>query len=130
MKFTALVLAAVSNLFLANIVAAGTVLEEKQLIDGYTVSFRIAPAKAGAEMGGSHDVLVKIDKNGKAVTDAQVNSKAVHPDGNEESRMMMAMGDGYMAGYDLGHAGRHQMMILFKTADGARHRGGVWYNGR
>ena len=43
--------------------------------------------------------------------------------------MMMKMGDWYMAGYNLGHAGNHQVMVLFKTSDGKKHFGGVLYNG-
>jgi len=53
----------------------------------------------------------------------------VHPNGKAESKMMMKMGDWYMAGYDLGHAGRHQVMVLFKTADGKKHFGGTFYDG-
>jgi len=121
--------AAVLGLVFATAVAAGDALDEKQAIDGYAVTFHIAKAKAGMEMGGSHDFMVKIEKDGKAVTNAQVNSKAIHPDGRGETRMMMGMGDSYMAGYDLGHSGKHQIMILFKTADGAKHGGGVWYSG-
>ena len=43
------------------------------------------------------------------------------------NQMMMKMGDWYMAGYDLGHNGQHQLMALFKTADGVKHFGGVYY---
>ncbi len=110
--------------------AAGGMLEEKQIIDGYTVTFHVMPAQPGKEMGGSHDFMVKIEQGVKVVTDAQVNSKVIHPDGKSETKMMMAMGEWYMAGYDLGHTGKHQLMVLFKTADGAKHSGGVWYPGR
>jgi len=37
------------------------------------------------------------------------------------------MGDWYMAGYDLGHAGAHKVMVLFKTEDGQKHFGGITY---
>jgi hypothetical protein len=39
----------------------------------------------------------------------------------------MEIGDWLIAGYDLGHEGKHQLMILFKTADGKKHKGGVYY---
>ena len=37
----------------------------------------------------------------------------------------MKMGGWHMAGYDLGHAGRHQLMILLKTVDGKKQSGSV-----
>jgi len=106
---------------------AGEMLEEKQAIDGYTVTFHVMKAQPGKEMGGTHDFMVKIEKDGKAITDLAVNSKAIHPDGRAESKMMMRMGDWYMTGYGLDHSGKHQLMVLFRTADGARHSGGVYY---
>jgi hypothetical protein len=36
-------------------------------------------------------------------------------------------GDWYMNGYDLGESGEHQLIILFKTPDGKKHHGGVYY---
>ena len=99
----------------------------KKKIDGYAVSFHAMKAKPGKEMGGSHDFMIKVEKNGAIVTDLTANSKVVHPNGKAESKMMMKMGDWYMAGYDLGHKGQHQLMALFKTADGVKHFGGVYY---
>ncbi len=100
---------------------------KKKEIDGYSVSFHIMKAKPGKEMGGSHDFMIKIEKAGKALTDVAINTKVVHPDGSSESKRVMKMGDWHMAGYDLGHKGKHQMMILFKTKDGQKHRGGIYY---
>ena len=37
------------------------------------------------------------------------------------------MGDWYMTGYDLGEKGKHQLIVLFKTSDGKKHKGGVYY---
>lgn len=103
---------------------------EQQLdVDGYRVTFHIMAAQPGKEMGGSHDVMVKLEKDGQGVTDVQINSKVIHPDDRSETRMMMTMGDWFMAGYDLGHEGQHQVMILFKTADGSKHKSGIRYPG-
>jgi hypothetical protein len=96
-------------------------------IDGYTVSFHVMQPPEGMQKGGSHHFMVKVEKDGKVLTDIVVNSKAAHPNGESESKMMMKMGDWYMAGYDLGHKGQHQLMVLFKTADGAKPFGGVYY---
>lgn len=112
------------------LLASDAMLEEKQTIDGYTVTFHVMPAQPGKEMGGSHDFMIKIEKAGKVVRDVVANSKVIHPNNQPESKMMMAMGDWLMAGYDLGHDGRHQLMVLFKTADGAKHQGGVFYGSR
>jgi len=99
----------------------------KKDIDGYDVSFHVMEAKPGKEMGGTHDFMIKVEKNGKALTGIVMNTKVKHPDGSSETKKTMKMGDWLMAGYDLGHKGKHQLMILFKTADGKKHKGGVHY---
>jgi len=96
-------------------------------VDGYQVSFRIMKAPAGMEQGGSHHVMIQVEKDGKALTDLVANSKVQHPNEKSESKMMMRMGDWYMAAYDLSHAGPHQLMVLFKTGDGQKHFVGVNY---
>lgn len=100
---------------------------EKRNVDGYEVSFHVMPAKPGKQMGGSHDFMIKVEKSGKALTGILMNTKVVHPDGKSESKKTMKMGDWHMAGYNLGHAGKHQLMILFKTADGKKHKAGLYY---
>ena len=99
----------------------------KKNIDGYDVSFHVMKAKKGMEHGGSHNLMIKVEQSGKIVSNVKINSKVVHPNGNTESKALMKMGDWHMNGYDLGHQGKHQMMILFKTPDGKKHKGGVYY---
>lgn len=100
---------------------------EKKMIDGFAVSFHVMPATGGMNHGGSHNLMIKVERDGAAVTGYKANSKVIHPDGREESRPLMAMGDWQMAGYDLQESGKSQLMVLFKTADGAKHFGGVFY---
>lgn len=100
---------------------------KKHEIDGYSVSFHVMKAKPGKEMGGTHDFMIKVEKDGQALKNIVMNTKVKHPNGSDESKKTMQMGDWLMAGYNLGHAGRHQLMILFKTADGKKHQGGVYY---
>ena len=102
---------------------------KKKVIDGYEVSFHIMKAPEGMAHGGTHHLMVKVEHDGAIVGLQAVNSKIVHPNGKSESKMMMKMGDWYMAGYDLGHEGAHQVMVLFKTKDGKKHFGGVKYSG-
>jgi len=99
----------------------------KKDIDGYTVSFHAMEVAADMQHGGSHNVMIKIEKDGQLLTGLTANSKVTHPNGKAESKMLMKMGDWYMAGYDLNHEGQHQIMVLFKTADGTKHFGGVYY---
>jgi len=99
----------------------------KKEIDGYTVSFHIMKPREGMQQGGTHNLMVKVEKDGKALTNLLVNSKVSHPNKESESKMLMKMGDWYMAGYDLGHPGPHQIMVLFKTGDGKKHFGGISY---
>ncbi|HFE36795.1 MAG TPA: hypothetical protein ENK06_00065 [Gammaproteobacteria bacterium] len=105
----------------------GGMFLKKKMIDGYEVSFHVMKAKPGKEMGGSHDFMIKVEKDGKVLSDIVMNTKVKHPNGSSETKRTMKMGDWLMAGYDLGHKGKHQMMILFKTADGKKHKGGVYY---
>jgi len=111
----------------------GSSMEEmflkKKKVNGYDVSFHVMKAKPGKEMGGTHDFMIKVEKNGKVVPNIVMNTKVKHPNGSSETKKTMKMGDWLMAGYDLGHEGKHQMMILFKTADGKTHKGGVYYPG-
>ncbi|RMF47020.1 MAG: hypothetical protein D6751_03670 [Deltaproteobacteria bacterium] len=104
----------------------GAFMETKE-VDGYTVTFHVMKAPKGMDKGGTHHLMVKVEKAGKIVPDLIANSKAKHPNGKSESKMLMKMGDWYMAAYDLGHAGRHELMVLFKTPDGAKHFTGVYY---
>ena len=106
--------------------SSGMFLKKKK-IDGYDVSFHVMKAADGMRHGGSHNFMIKVEKNGKALKDVVINSKVVHPDKKSESKMLLKMGDWYMNGYDLDHEGKHQMMILFKTSDGKKHKGGVYY---
>lgn len=99
----------------------------KKIIDGYTVHFYVMKAKPGMEMGGSHDFMIKVEKDGSAIKKLIARSKVIHPDGKSEQKMMMMMGYWYMSGYDLGHKGQHQLMALFKTTDGVKHFGGIYY---
>jgi len=105
----------------------GSFLTTKE-IDGYSVSFHIMKAAKGTDHGGGYRVMIKVEKDGKALTDLVANSKVVHPNGISESKMLMRMGNWYMASYSLEHAGTHQIMVLFKTEDGAKHFGGVDYS--
>ncbi|MDQ6987840.1 MAG: hypothetical protein Q9M25_08570 [Mariprofundaceae bacterium] len=93
----------------------------KTEVDGYTVIFRVMEAKEGMAQGATHHLMIKVEKNGAVVTDLVANSKASHPNDQSESKMMMKMGDWYMAAYDLGHQGLHELTVLFKTADGVKH---------
>jgi len=103
------------------------VFMKKKVIDGYDLSFHVMKAPKGMAQGGTHHVMVQVEQAGKVVGLEAVNSKVTHPNGKSESKMMMKMGDWYMAAYDLGHAGVHKVMVLFKTMDGAKHFGGVNY---
>ena len=102
---------------------------KKQEIDGYTVSFHVMEATDNMRHGGTHNFMIKVEKDGKVLKDVLINSKVIHPNGHSETKGLMRMGDWYMNGYDLGHDGDHQLMILFKTADGVKHKGGVFYSG-
>jgi len=99
----------------------------KKEIDGYTVNFHVMEAQEGMRHGGSHNFMIKVEQNDIVLQDVVINSKVIFPDGKDQSKALMRMGDWYMNGYDLGQKGQYQLMILFKTADGKKHKGGVYY---
>lgn len=101
---------------------------EKKEIDGYSVSFHVMAADEGMNHGGTHNLMIKIEQQGKVLKGVKVNSKVIYPDGSEESKALMSMGDWQMVGYDMQESGKHQLMVLFKTADGKKHFGGLYYN--
>jgi hypothetical protein len=98
----------------------------KKEVDGYEVTFHVMPAKTEMAHGGSHNVMVKIEKDGKEVSDVLINSKVFFPNKTSDSKMLMKMNGWFMNGYDIGE-GRHGIMILFKTADGKKHKASVYY---
>jgi len=97
----------------------------KKQVDGYGVTFHVMPTTKEMN-GGSHHLMVKIEKDGKALSDVMINSKVFFPDKTTDSKMLTRMGDWYMAGYDLGE-GKHGIMILFKTSDGNKHQASIYY---
>lgn len=100
---------------------------EKREIDGYTVQFHVMEVTPKIENGESHNFMIKVDDQGKVLEDLTVNSKIIFPEGEAESKYLKRMGDWYMSGYNLNEKGKYQLIILFKTADGKKHKGGVYY---
>jgi len=99
----------------------------KKEVDGYTVTFHVMPAMGDMKHGGSHNLMVQIEKDGKALSDVLINSKVFFPNSATESKMLMLMDGWYMAGYDMDFQGRYGIMVLFKTADGIKHKASVYY---
>ena len=100
-------------------------------IDGYRVSFHVLKAPEGTQKhGGTYHFMFKVEKDGKVLTHILVNSKVMYSDGQSESKMMMRMGDWYMAGYNLEDKGKYKIMVLFKTSDGKMHFSSMEYQAR
>jgi len=100
----------------------------KKDVDGYVVSFHIMPVKEGMQHGGTHNLMIKVESDGAELSDIMINSKVFYADKSSESKMLMKMGSWYMAGYDLGKAGKHGVMVLFKTSDGKKHKTSIYYS--
>ncbi|MDQ6995195.1 MAG: hypothetical protein Q9M18_06330 [Mariprofundaceae bacterium] len=100
----------------------------KKEIDGYTVTFHVMVAKEGMKQGGSHHLMIRIEQDGAIIKDAVINSKVFLPNKKTDSKMLMKMGDWYMAAYNLNDKGKNGIMILFKTADGKKHKAMVNYS--
>jgi len=102
---------------------------KKAEVDDYTVSFHVMQ-NAARSNGGTHDMMVKVEKDDNPVVIVKANSKVIPSAGRAETKKMMAMGDWFVAGYDLGAPGQQQLMVLFKTKDDKKHFVGVWYPGK
>lgn len=100
---------------------------EKKMIDGYTVSFHVMKVSPDMQHGGTHNFMVKIEEKDNVLGEVVINSKVIAPDGESHSKFLQKMGDWYMNGYDLNKEGKYQLIILFKTPDGKKHSGGVYY---
>ena len=100
---------------------------EERLIDGYLVQFHVMEVSPDMEHKGSHNFMINIEHDGKVLDDVAINSKIIAPDGKSESKYLKKMGDWHMNGYNLADKGKYQLIILFKTADGKKHKGGVYY---
>lgn len=108
---------------------SGMFLERRE-VDGYTVTFHVMPADERMDMGGTHHLMVQVKKDGKFQKKLDINSKVIYPDGEAQFKMLTLMDGWYMAGYDLAHQGRHQLLIMFKGAAGDTHKAGVYYPGK
>ena len=110
---------------------AGDMFLERRTVNGLTVTFHVMEAPPEMNHGGTHNLMIKVERDGSPLTDLAMNSKVVFPgDGSRwDSKQPLHMGDWYMAGYDLGGSGRHQLLVVFRTAEGSRHSAGVYYPG-
>lgn len=68
----------------------------EKIIDDYTVIFHIMKAKPGKEMGGSHDGMIKVAKDGEVLANIVMNTKVKYPDGSTQRKRTMKMGDWLM----------------------------------
>lgn len=98
-----------------------------QVVDGYHVRFHVMAAPEGQMQHGDHHFMIQVMQDGRPVPSIRVNSKVIGPDGRSQSHPMMIMGDWFMAAYDMSAKGRYQLLILFKTPDGKKHKAGVYY---
>lgn len=96
-------------------------------VDGYIVRFNIMQAAGEMNHGGSHNLMLQIEKDGHVLDDVLINSKVFSPNATSASKMLMLMDGWYMAGYDMAQAGRYGIMVLFKTSDGTKHQASVYY---
>ncbi len=121
----------------------GMKMESKDvLVEGVKASFTVMAndehrkmlkdmkMKEDIEPGTTHNVTVvlKDEKTGKEITDAQVNMKVVDPKGKDQVKPlkyeeMMKSYDGY---FNLPEKGKYQVMILAKTGE-KKITAGIYY---
>lgn len=112
---------------MAGMSGGGAAFLVDRAVDGYDVKFHVMAAPEGRMKSGDHNFMIQVTQNGRPVPSLLVNSKVIGPDGRARSHPMTAMGDWFMASYDMATEGRYQLLILFKTPDGKKHKAGVYY---
>lgn len=105
----------------------GVAFMADRAVDGYDVKFHVTAAPGGRMGHGDHSFMIQVTQDGRPVPSLVVNSKVIGPDGSAQAHPMMTMGDWFMASYDMTAKGRYELLILFKTADGKKHKVGVYY---
>ncbi|MDX8388492.1 MAG: hypothetical protein R8M46_08205, partial [Ghiorsea sp.] len=58
-------------------------------VDGFDVSFHVMPATGSMSHGGTHNVMVKVEKDGVLLDDVVINSKVFLPNKETDSKMLM-----------------------------------------
>jgi len=91
---------------------------------GYSVTFHITRVEDAVST-----MMVKVEKDGKAIEIDKMKSKAIISDGRALMKKMKKSGAWYAVGYDLPESGQQQLMALFKTADKKNHFVTIWYPG-
>ena len=91
------------------------------------MSFHVVPVADGLRQGSTHSVMVKLERNGQLITDVKINSRVIFPDKTQQQKLLSRTGDWYTANYDMQGPTRHQIMVLFQTADGKIHRSGTYF---
>jgi len=96
-------------------------LVQKEIINGFELSVKIADLEDSIPDGGSHNLLVNIKRDGSAHRNLSVTANVVQPSGVEKSKTMMELGDWYLAGFDLGDENKYRITISFESVDGVNH---------
>lgn len=102
-------------------------LIQRKIVDGYDVKVKVADSKNGVFDGGSHNLLVNIKRNDRVQSDLSVIARVAYPNDEVTSKTMMALGDWYLAGYDLEQAGKYEVQVVFRSRDGKSHSIDIQY---
>ena len=96
-------------------------------VAGFDLKFKLVDAKESVDDGGSHNLLVNIERNERTAHGLSVNARIDDQHGNVASKSMMQLGDWYLAGYDLSDEKRYVITVSFTAPDGRVHRSAIHY---
>jgi hypothetical protein len=100
---------------------------KQQMVHGYQVTFHVMSADPEIDYGGTHYVMVKIDKDEQPQAGLEIQSQVTFPDGKKENKILKTRGDWYINGYDLGNEGTHQLHVSFTNPDGKPSQAEITY---
>ena len=101
----------------------------KKTIASYTVTFKVIKVASGMEgQSGSHNLMIKVEKDGSAQILPYILAKVILRGGTSVTKTLFKRDNWYMNGFDLGISGEYQLNVLFRpSSTGLKHTTNVWY---
>lgn len=101
----------------------------EKTIASYTVTFKVIKVAPGMEgHGGSHNLMVKVEKDGSAQILPSIVAKVLIKGGTSVTKTLFKRDDWYMNGFDLGIPNKYQLNVLFRTSSTrTKYTTNVWY---
>ena len=96
-------------------------------IEDYHLRVKVISVNKSLPDGGSHNLLVNIKHQERVQYGLAVTTKVVSGNGHKKTKPMLELGDWYLGGFDLETTDKHQITVMFKTAEGKIYSSEIAY---